>query len=91
MAAHEPDLDHEHDDENQPHIASRNARYGLMLFGVYVLLYGGFVGLSAFQPAVMARPALAGVSLALIYGLGLILAALALALVYMALCRLPGR
>ncbi|MFO0810655.1 MAG: DUF485 domain-containing protein [Gemmataceae bacterium] len=64
-----------------------NARTGLVLFAVYLVLYGGFVGLSAFDPAAMERPAVAGVNLAVAYGFGLIAAAFALALVYAALCR----
>ena len=64
-----------------------NARLGLVLFTLYLLLYGGFVGLATFAPSAMARPALAGVNLAVVYGFGLIVAALVLALVYMLLCR----
>jgi uncharacterized membrane protein (DUF485 family) len=66
---------------------SHNARLGLALFVVYLLLYGGFVGLATFAPNAMAKPALAGVNLAVVYGFGLIVAALVLALVYMVLCR----
>jgi uncharacterized membrane protein (DUF485 family) len=64
-----------------------NARLGLVLFTLYLLLYGGFVGLATFAPNTMAKPALAGVNLAVVYGFGLIVAALVLALVYMVLCR----
>jgi uncharacterized membrane protein (DUF485 family) len=71
-------------------LASRNARYGIVLFLLYLILYGGFVGLSAFAPTVLERPALAGVNLAIVYGMGLIVAALALALLYGWLCRGQG-
>ena len=64
-----------------------NARLGLALFTVYLLFYGGFVGLATFAPNAMGRPALAGVNLAVVYGFGLIVAALVLAVVYMMLCR----
>src|SRR5437868_3553892 len=66
---------------------NRNARLGLVLFAIYLALYGGFVALNAFAPQRMGEPALAGINLAIVYGFGLILAALVLALVYMALCR----
>ena len=66
---------------------SHNARLGLGLFVLYLLLYGGFVGLATFAPTAMGKPALAGVNLAVVYGFGLIVAALVLALVYMLLCR----
>jgi uncharacterized membrane protein (DUF485 family) len=67
----------------------RNARLGLWLFGLYLLLYAGFVLLAAFSPTTMERTPLAGVNLAIWYGFGLIFAALLLALVYGWLCR-PG-
>ena len=74
-------------DPDAPRGWSHNARVGLALFVAYLLLYGGFVGLATFAPGAMARPALAGVNLAVVYGFGLIVAALVLALVYMLLCR----
>jgi uncharacterized membrane protein (DUF485 family) len=75
-----------HDDRHPT--SARNARYGLWLFGVYVVLYGGFMALSAFRPQAMRQPvaALGGVNLAIVYGFGLIVAALVLALVYMLFC-----
>lgn len=64
-----------------------NARVGIVLFLIYLVVYAVFVGLSAFAPDVMKNPVLAGVSLAVVYGFGLIILAFALALLYMALCR----
>jgi uncharacterized membrane protein (DUF485 family) len=43
--------------------------------------------LSAFEPQIMSRAPFGGVNLAIIYGFGLIVAALVLALFYMVLCR----
>jgi uncharacterized membrane protein (DUF485 family) len=73
---------------HDPATVRRNARHGLWLFAVYFTIYGTFVGLNAFQPEVMTVD-LAGINLAVWYGLGLIVSALVLALVYMALCRAP--
>ena len=73
--------------EDHPHTIARNVRYGLILFAVYVLFYGGFVLLSALRPDVMASRPFGGVNLAILYGFALIVAALVLALIYMALCR----
>jgi uncharacterized membrane protein (DUF485 family) len=73
--------------DDHPHTITRNARNGLVLFGIYVILYLGFMLLSAFAPQRMQQPVLAGVNLAIVYGMGLIVAALALALIYMFLCR----
>lgn len=68
---------------------TRNARIGLVLFGVYLLLYGGFVLLNAFSPDTMAVKPVAGINLAILYGFGLIAAALVLALLYGWLCKEP--
>jgi uncharacterized membrane protein (DUF485 family) len=58
------------------------SRLGFALFAVYLLLYGGFVLLNAFSPSAMDATPWAGINLAVLYGLGLILAAVVLALVY---------
>jgi uncharacterized membrane protein (DUF485 family) len=61
---------------------SQHSRIGLTLFAVYLLFYAGFVLLAAFAPAVMERRPVAGVNVAVWYGLALIVVAFALALVY---------
>lgn len=66
---------------------ARNARYGLVLFFIYLAVYAAFVGLSAFAPQVMGSSPFGGVNLAITSGFGLILLALVLALVYGWLCR----
>ena len=64
-----------------------NARVGLILFCVYLILYAGFVLLNAFAAERMESTPLAGVNLAILYGVGLIIAALVLAIVYGLVCR----
>ena len=64
-----------------------NSRLGLVLFSIYLAFYLGFVLINAFRPAWMELQAWAGVNLAIVYGFGLILAALLLALLYGYLCR----
>lgn len=71
-------------------VSSHNSRYGLALFGVYVALYAGFIGLAVFNADLLGAPFLGGVNLAIVYGFFLIAAALVLALVYMALCKDPA-
>ena len=66
---------------------ARNARVGLWLFAVYLLLYGGFMALNAFFPQRMGVPFLGGVNLAVTYGLLLIVGAFVLALLYMFIVR----
>ena len=61
---------------------THNARIGMVLFVVYLILYGGFVFLNAFAAETMEATPFAGVNLAILYGFGLIVAALVLALVY---------
>ena len=70
----------------RPETVARNARHGLVLFAVYLLLYGTFVAVSAFAPELMERT-WAGVNLAILSGFGLIAAAFVLALIYGWLCR----
>jgi len=69
--------------ENRRH----NQRLGLGLFAVYLLLYVGFMLLCAFAPAVMELRPMGGLNLALLYGFGLIIAAVVLAMIYGGLCR----
>jgi uncharacterized membrane protein (DUF485 family) len=73
--------------DEHPHIISRNARRGLILFFIYLAFYGLFVWLSAFRPRTMEREFFAGVNLAICYGFALIVAALVLALIYMLVTR----
>jgi uncharacterized membrane protein (DUF485 family) len=86
--------EHPHGATPEPHDQTRattqQSRYGLILFLIYVILYGLFVYLSAFRPGVMASRPFGGVNFAVLYGLGLIIAAIVLALIYMIICRNPG-
>lgn len=66
---------------------TRNTRWGLVLFAMYLLFYSGFVLLAAFSPNTLARLPLAGVNLAIWYGFALIVVALVLALIYGWVCR----
>lgn len=63
-------------------MAGHNARLGLRLFSVYVAFYGLYVLTNAFAPSVMEATPLAGVSLAIWSGAGLIALALVLAGIY---------
>lgn len=66
---------------------TRNARVGLWLCALYILLYGGFVLIGAFRPQWMERTPWLGVNLAIWYGFGLIGAAILLAVIYGWACR----
>jgi uncharacterized membrane protein (DUF485 family) len=60
------------------------SRLGLVLFWIYVFLYGSFMGLVLVRPDLLSWRPFGGVNLAIASGLGLIAAALILAVVYMA-------
>ncbi len=65
--------------------AHHNARWGLILFAIYVVLYGGFVALATIDYAVL-KTRFGGVNIAIAYGFGLIFSAILLAVVYTFLC-----
>ena len=64
-----------------------NTRLGLFLFVIYLVLYVGFVLINAFFARSMEVIVLAGLNLAIVYGFGLIAAALLLAFVYGVLAK----
>ena len=65
---------------------TRNARMGLVLFAIYLVLYGGFVLINTFSPESMEATPIAGINVAILYGFGLIIAAFVMALLYGVLC-----
>ena len=87
-----PGLDHSHlppAEARDPVVERHNARLGLVLFAVYLAAYGAYVAINTFRPAVMDRVPLLGVNLAVLSGMGLIIGAFVLAVVYAALARTP--
>jgi len=77
--------------DDHPDVSAANARAGLVLFFVYLAFYAGFMGLAAFAPQAMGRPVLAGVNLAITYGMALIVGALVIAALYMWACARNAR
>lgn len=65
----------------------RIPRVALWLFGLYLLVYVGFMAVAAFAPGLMATTPLAGLPLSLLYGLLLIGLAFVLAALYLRLAR----
>lgn len=78
-------------DHNGLPATSRSRRIGMRLFLIYVLLYAGFMGIVLFRPEALSWRPLGGVNLAIAYGMGLIVAAFVLALLYMIACRGDGQ
>lgn len=72
----------------QPHedkAARYKARLGVWMFLLYGIVYAGFVVINTVDPSMMAEVVF-GQTLAVVYGFGLIIFALLLALVYNNLC-----
>jgi uncharacterized membrane protein (DUF485 family) len=69
----------EQDDDTD--LSARSTPLGLRLFLFYLLLYAGYMGATVLAPRAMAAT-VAGVNVAILYGLVLIVMALFLALVY---------
>ncbi len=78
---HEPAARQGHDP------ASRyKTRLGVWMFLVYALIYAGFVGINLLWPSAMGSTVLMGLNLAVVYGFGLIVIALILAVIYNSAC-----
>jgi uncharacterized membrane protein (DUF485 family) len=72
--------------DERTELTARNTRYGLILFTIYLVIYAAYVLINAFAPELMEH-SIRGVTLAILSGFGLILAAFVLALIYGWLCR----
>lgn len=84
-------FDHVHAEEapESAH-AARSRRRGMMfLFPIFLLPYAGFMWVAAFRVQWLAKPGLLG-TLAVDWGMGLILLAFVLAAIYGFLARAPG-
>lgn len=68
------------------HSIAYKTRLGVILFFVYLLVYAGFVFIGVFYPSLMGVSALAGLNLAFVYGMGLIVLAIIMGLVYNYFC-----
>jgi uncharacterized membrane protein (DUF485 family) len=86
-------MHHEPAPESGPDPASRyKTRLGVMMFVVYCVVYAGFVFLNVLtEGRVMQTMVFAGLNLAVVYGIGLIVFALLLALIYNHLCTRKER
>lgn len=68
--------------EKPLHHRSTNQTLGLALFTVYCLFYVGFIVLTVYDYTLLSRELFAGINLAITYGIGLILLAIVLAIIY---------
>ncbi len=61
-------------------------RIGVWMFFLYAAIYVGFVAINLLMPDQMEKVVMAGLNLAVVYGFGLIVFALVLALIYNHMC-----
>ena len=61
-------------------------RVGIVMFLIYAIIYAGFVIINVSKPDLMDTMIFSGLNLAVVYGFGLIIFALVLALIYNAMC-----
>lgn len=66
--------------------SSYKSRLGVRMFLVYAVVYAGFVLINVLWPTTMSTIVFAGLNLAVVYGFGLIVLAMILALIYNWLC-----
>ena len=62
------------------------AKLGVYMFFTYVIIYAAFIVINVASPKIMGLIIFAGLNLAVVYGLGLILLAIIMGLIYNHLC-----
>lgn len=72
--------------EESETLTKRKSALGIRLFFVYLILYAGFVLIGVSQYELLSVPVFAGLNLALVYGIGLIVFAVILGIVYNYFC-----
>ncbi len=72
--------------EEKESLTKRKSTLGIRLFFIYLICYAGFVAIGVFQYELLAIPVLGGLNLALAYGIGLIIFAVVLGIVYNYYC-----
>ncbi len=70
-----------------PQAIAATTRIGLILFAIYTAVYIGFVVVNTFASGLIESVEFAGLNLAILYGLGLIVLAFVQAMLYGWLCR----
>lgn len=75
------------DTSNEKDLAqSYKTRLGVWMFFTYALVYIGFVLINITKPVLMEKDIIFGLNLAVVYGFGLIILSLIMALIYNYLC-----
>lgn len=72
--------------EEKEILTKKKSRLGIRLFFIYLVFYAGFVAIGVFQYELLAVSVFLGLNLALAYGIGLIVFAVVLGIVYNHYC-----
>ena len=70
----------------EDHASDYKSKLGIYMFFVYVLVYAGFIAINVLSPKMMEAIVFAGLNLSIVYGVGLILLAFIMGLVYNKMC-----
>jgi uncharacterized membrane protein (DUF485 family) len=65
---------------------AKKSKLGVILFLIYLVIYIGFVFIGVMYPAKMGMELIGGQNLAIIYGMGLIVLAIVMGLIYNYFC-----
>jgi len=68
------------------HAQGYKSKLGVRMFLLYAIIYAGFVAINIISPVTMEKTIFLGLNLAVVYGFGLIIFALVLALIYNYAC-----
>lgn len=66
--------------------AALKSKIGLILFGVYALIYAGFIVINTLTPKTMGTRIILGLNLSVVYGIGLIILAIVMGIAYNHFC-----
>ncbi len=72
--------------QEEDHAVAYKTRLGVQMFIIYALVYAGFVLINIIKPVLMEKTIVFGLNLAVVYGFGLIILSLVMALIYNVLC-----
>ena len=71
---------------NSDYAVGYKSKLGILMFIIYAVIYAGFVAVNVAKPVLMEKHIIFGLNLAVVYGFGLIIFALILAMIYNHLC-----
>lgn len=72
--------------EEKEIVTQQKSKLGVKLFFVYLICYAGFVILGVFKYELLATTVFAGLNLAVVYGIGLIVFAVIMGIIYNYYC-----